>query len=757
MTLSPGTKLAHYEILEPIGKGGMGEVYRARDTKLGRDVAIKILREDLASVPERLRRFEQEAKSASALNHPNIIHIYDVGEDQGVRYIAMEYVDARTLREVVRGGPLPVEKLVHLAKQVAEGLVKAHSAGIVHRDLKPDNLMVTEEGYVKILDFGLAKLLADPLPASSETMTRDGVGTREGIIVGTVQYMSPEQARGGQVDARSDQFSLGSILYELATGKLAFRRDSFAQTMAAIMENDPEPMEGLNPNLPAELVAVVQRCLSKDPDQRYGSTGDLAAELKALAENLSGDRLAASSAKQQPSIAVLPFSDLSAGRDHDWFSDGLTEEIINSLTRISGLKVIARTSAFAFKDKQEDVRGIARQLGVTNVLEGSVRTAGNRIRVTAQLVGAADGSHLWSERYDRELMDIFAIQDDIAQAIASALQVKLSPEARDHRRHTPSLEAYGALLKARQNLSILTPQSLLRSKELFEQAIALDPEYALPRCELGWSLLLHATENLMPSREAAARMKEEGRRALEIDPSFLDAHGVSALAAVLGYDWQEAGKYFELTRARDAIPPFVRYYYAVFYLAPLGRTKEAEAEVAQALEEDPLNFLFRVSIGMLRIGSGREEEGEIALREVLELNENVWIACHWLCSLHVRRGEFSEALNYAQKAFLLVPQNTASVGMLAGLLTRAGDTRRAEELLARLGPEEVFGVPAALTVYHAVRSELDLAADWFEKLIVQRDTRAPWILSRWIGAPLMSSSRWPALARMMNLPQASST
>lgn len=757
MPLEEGERLGHYEIQAPLGAGGMGEVYRARDTKLGRDVAVKILRQDLASDPERLRRFEQEARSASALNHPNIIHIYDVGDHRGVRYIAMEYVNARTLREVVRDGPLPVEKLVHLARQIAEGLVKAHSAGIVHRDLKPDNLMVTEEGYLKILDFGLAKLLAVPLQAGSETMTRDGLATREGIIVGTVQYMSPEQARGRQVDARSDQFSLGSILYELATGKLPFRRDSVAQTMAAIMENDPQPIEELNPELPAELVAVIVRCLSKEPNERYGSTGDLAAALKVIAENLSGDRLVARSAKQQPSIAVLPFADLSAGKDHDWFSDGLTEEIINSLTRISGLKVIARTSAFAFKGRQEDVRGIARELGVTNVLEGSVRTAGNRIRVTAQLIGAADGSHLWSERYDRELVDIFAIQDDIAQAIATALQVKLAPEARDHRRHTPNLQAYGALLKARHELSILTPQSLLRSKDLFEQAIALDPEFALPRCELGWSLLMHATENLMPAREAAARMKEEGRRALEIEPSLLDAHGVPALAAVLDYNWEEAGKYFELARARDAIPPFVRYYYGVFYLAPLGRMKEAEEAVTRALEEDPLNFLFRVTIGILRIGAGREEAGETALREVLELNENVWIAFHWLCTVHVRRGELSEALTCAQKAFLLVPQNTVSVGLLAGLLSRSSDAKRAEQMLERLGSGETFGAPAGLAAYHAVRAEPDLAADWLEKAIVQRDTRAPWILPGCFGTLVTSSSRWPDLVRMMNLPEASST
>jgi hypothetical protein len=251
------------------------------------------------------------------------------------------------------------------------------------------------------------------------------------------------------------------------------------------------------------------------------------------------------------------------------------------------------------------VRGIARELGVTNVLEGSVRTAGNRIRVTAQLVGAADGSHLWSERYDRELMDIFAIQDDIARAIASALQVKLSPEARDPRRHTPNLEAYGALLKARHHLSILTSQSLLRSKELFEQAIALDPEYPLPRCELGWSLAMHATENLMPTREAAARMKEEGRRALEIDPSLLDAHVVPALAAVLDYDWEEAGKYFELTRARDAIPPFVRYYYGVFYLAPLGLRIKCPFSIRDRQWKWLQNVLLRLRVARVSRATGR--------------------------------------------------------------------------------------------------------------------------------------------------------
>lgn len=694
----------------------MGEVWKALDTRLNRVVAIKRLKGNHSE------RFQQEARTIAALNHPHICQIHDVGPD----YLVLEYIEGKPLQ-----GPFPVEEATRLAIEIAGALEEAHQRGILHRDLKPANILVTEKGAAKLLDFGLAKLLTRAEGDLTQTL--------EGTVLGTAPYMAPEQAEGKPLDERSDIFSFGAVLYEMLSGSRAFGGNSTAQVLSAILRDEPPPLAA-----PPELDRIVRRCLAKLPAQRFQKMAELRAALQ---------RLSTHPAEPQPSIAVLPFADMSPARDHEWFSDGLTEEIINALTQIPGLKVIARTSAFAFKGKHEDIRRIAEALGVAHILEGSVRKAGNRIRVTAQLITAADGSHLWSERYDREMADVFDIQDEIAQAIVTVLRTKLSTQPAGPARYIPNLSAYEALLKARFYLQKLTPEALVRSRDYYEQAIALDPKFAQAHCEFGWHYFMLATENLMPVLQAALAMREEARKALDIDPSLPDAHAVLGVAAVIDYDWTEAGRQFALTLAREPIPPLVRYFYALFYLAPLGRIEEALEQIQRALEEDPLNVLFRTTVGMLLLGTGRGVDGEAALRQVMELDPNAWIPCLWLGPHFLAQGKIDEALALAERAYTLVPRNWGAIGLLARILELTGDRSRADELHQKIGSGEAYGAPAGLFFYYAIRSELDLAADWFEKAIEQRDTRAPWILPHLFGTFVTSSSRWPDLRRRMNLPE----
>ncbi len=436
MTIRPGTRLGPYEVVSPIGAGGMGEVWKARDPRLGRDVAIKVLPETFAADADRLRRFEQEARAIASLNHPHICQIHDVGPG----YLVLEYVEGEPLR-----GPLAPAEGVRLALQVADALGAAHQKGILHRDLKPANILVTRDGRAKVLDFGLAKVM---------TAEQDVTRTTEGIVAGTAAYMSPEQAEGKPLDARSDIFSFGAVLYEMVSGSRAFSGTTTLHVLNAVLSDDPPSLQA-----PAALERTVRRCLQKRPGDRFQTMADVRMALEKTARELiEGPE------EPRASIAVLAFTNMSADPENEYFSDGLAEEIINALTHVPGLKVIARTSAFAFKGKHDDIRRIAETLGVAHVLEGSVRKAGNRIRITAQLIAAADGSHLWSERYDRELADVFAIQDEIAQAITPAPASQAGGQAGAAATHAGPA-AYEAYSGPAPPLNVSRQSGFVRAKE----------------------------------------------------------------------------------------------------------------------------------------------------------------------------------------------------------------------------------------------------------------------------------------------------
>ncbi len=474
MPLAAGDKLGPYEILTPIGAGGMGEVWKARDPRLNRIVAIKRLK------GQHTARFVQEAHAIAALNHPNICQIHDIGPD----YLVMEYVEGKPL-----SGPLGVEKALKLAVQIASAMEEAHSKGILHRDLKPANILVTVKGSAKLVDFGLAK----PMTESDVDATK----TIEGTLLGTAAYMAPEQAEGKPVDERSDVFSFGAVLYEALSGARAFRGNSIPTVLSAVLRDEPAPLQA-----PVELQRIVGKCLSKQPRDRFPSM----AELRLALEQIGCSR----SAEPQPSIAVLPFANMGGDKEQEYFSDGLAEEIINALAQMPGLKVIARTSSFAFRGKEQDITKIAETLRVTTILEGSVRRAGSRVRITAQLIAAADGSHLWSQRYDREMTDVFAVQDEVATAISGVLQTKLAIRSAETRHHNPKPPAYEAYLKARYYQWKVTPENLARAKEYYERAIALDPDFALAHVGYADYFVIQAgfgfsARQLMPRAREAAR------------------------------------------------------------------------------------------------------------------------------------------------------------------------------------------------------------------------------------------------------------
>jgi eukaryotic-like serine/threonine-protein kinase len=691
-------QLGPYVLIEPIGEGGMGEVWKARDTRLDRIVAIKRLKQEYSG------RFERESRAIAALNHPHICQIHDVGPD----YLVLEYVEGKPLQ-----GPMPVANALAAALQIAGALEAAHARGILHRDIKPGNILMSAGGP-KLLDFGLAKLTSE-------------IDATTFAVVGTPLYMSPEQAEGKPLDVRSDIFSLGLVLYEILAGRRAF------DTLASVLRDEPAALE-------SPVAAIVKRCMSKDPGARFQTMSEVKAAL---------GKIAIETVQLQPSIAVLPFANMSADRDQEYFSDGLAEEIINALAQIPDLKVTARTSAFAFRGKEQDITKIAEALKVSTILEGSVRRSGNRIRVTAQLINANDGYHLWSQRYDREMEDVFAVQDEIAAAIAMALRIKLSGKPEAMRHYRPNLPAYEACLKGRHYLIRNTPDALEQAKAYLQQAIALDPAYAEPHAELGVMYLIHSAWGLRPSSEMMLLARAAAQSAVQLAPEEPRAHIVlGAVEAFHDWNWEKSAHHFRKAIASDPVPADVRARYAIFHLLPLGRWPEALEQLKKALEPDPLNVLWRSMLAMVLVSTGKYEEGIAEGQKALEINENSWLALQQISTGYLYMGKLDQARVSAQRSLTSAPWNGWVPGILAGIAAISGEKEQVNDLLK-------VANPLGIATYHMICSEVDQAADWYRKALEQHNLMAVMTLScsMEFTRPLRESPRWAALARMVHLPE----
>jgi serine/threonine-protein kinase len=687
--------LGPYEILGTLGAGGMGHVYRARDPRLTRDVAIKVMAAELANDAAWLRRFEEEARATAALSHPNVLAVYDVGRSDGVSYIVTELLDGETLRERLAHGPLPIRKAVEVALQTLSGLGAAHARGIVHRDLKPENIFLTRDGHAKILDFGLAKvtkLSGSAAPDSLPTLVSESE-----LVVGTVSYMAPEQARGLAADARSDLFSFGAILYEMLCGQRAFHRNSMADTLCAILKEEPPSLPRRSVGYPPALVRVLNRCLEKDATDRFQSARDVAFALESICDQ-HPEVAEVHDKPAERSIAVLPFTNMGADAEQEYFSDGLADELINALAGLGGLRVVSRTSAFRFRGRDLDIREIGRQLHVETVLEGSVRRSGKRLRITAQLINVADGYHLWSQRYDRELEDVFAIQDEITESIVKTLTPTLLGERQPAAcRHTENLEAFELYLKGRHFWQQRTQSSLRAGIECFEKAIALDPNYALAHAGVADSFSILRPYGYVTKEEAKGKAETASRRAMELDPTLAEAHFALALYKLfLTEDWTTAEKYFHQAVEIAPRTALFQVYFGLF-LAARNRVEEAETCTAKAIELDPLSP-FVYAVAAIAMSTVRHKDDAIHLAErAIELQSDHALGLWSLGFICCEQGNYERAIEALERGALISKRTAFFMGplgmahALAGRRTAALTLR--DELLRR--SREEYIVPSS--------------------------------------------------------------
>jgi len=763
MTIAAGARLGPYELISRLGAGGMGEVYRARDTRLGREVAVKVLPERVASDPQALARFEREARAVASLSHPNILALHDYGRENGVTYAVMELLEGETLRDRIVGGALPVPRAVGIALQIAQGLAAAHEKGIVHRDLKPENVIVSNDGHVKILDFGLAKSFG-PSQAGPEITALETLGTQAGVILGTVGYMSPEQLRGEDASPASDIFSTGVILHEMIGGRNPFRRGTVAETMVALLREDAPPLSDSVRTISPELEEIVAHCLEKHASARFQSARDLAFALRVLdrsggrseredsaSRGTSGPRIGGSGPVEEAaeaSVAVLPFRNMSPDPDAEYFSDGVTEEIISVLSHIPALRVAARTSCFAFKGKDTDVRQIGRELGVRTVLEGSVRQAGRRLRIHAQLVDVATGYHLWSERFDRELEDVFAVQDEIARSIAETLEPRLTGgrAAALPERPTRDVEAYDLYLKGRH----FWKQRRMRSAiQQFEAAAEKDPGYADAYTALADSYSILGFYGGIPAWEAYARARAAAERAQELAPDSAEVH--VALGVIEHYyGWDTAREERELRLAIERNPKLAdAYFWMGLCLCVSGRFEEALEVARKGLALEPHSANAQACLAWAYLGSRRYEDSIPEFRKAVSFDPEAAFPL-WSLGMSLQHaGHLEEAVATLERAVAVTQrEHCYEIALLGGALVAVGRTREArallDELLDRARREYV--PPFDLALLHSALGERELALGALEKAYDQRNALMWYRLHIPNLDPLRDEPRWQALS-----------
>lgn len=736
----------------------MGQVYLAHDTRLDRRVALKILPVESSSDDDRRTRFIREAKAASALNHPNIITIYDAGEAHGTHFIAYEYIDGRTLREIVSGGPLSTGQALDIAVQIASALIEAHAAGIVHRDLKPDNVMVRTSGLVKVLDFGIARLSPPEVPGDM-TQTALGGRTERGVVIGTPQSMSPEQARGLEVNQQTDIFSFGVILYELLSGKSPFAGDTVADVLAAVLTREPARLSGVPPKL-ADLVC---RAMEKDRSRRYDTAADVLRDLSEI--NTRAEAAGhATPARAMKSVAVLPFTSMSASEDNEHFCDGLAEELLNALSKIDALNVAARSSAFSFKGRNVDASTIGRTLGVDTIVEGSVRRSGNRLRISVQLVSASDGYQLWSERYDREMGDIFALQDDITLAVVEALKVTLlgAERAAVLKRYTDNAEAYELFLKGRLHSYKYTAEGWRRSIGFYEKAIAIEPAYALAYAGIAMSYAYLWYFGLVPAEQTVPQAKTAIRQALTIDEGLGDAHQSLARLAFF-HDWNLPAAELHFRRALTLNPASAEAYSGFsMFLAVVGRAEEAIAMARKALTLDPLAPLIGMDCGWTLFSAGLSADASALADRITETDPDFY-GGYWLQgAIQLSEGEFESAVELLKRAVSL-GGHPVVLADLASACVLAGRNEEADAILRQLldmRRDEYVPATCLARVYGRL-GHSETAIEWLETAFAERNGEMVFLREEIATAPdadplgrLAAEPRVMSLLHRMHLPSA---
>ena len=722
MPLQNGSRLGHFEILNPIGAGGMGEVYRARDDRLGREVAIKILPNDLASNEHALQRFEREAKSVAALSHPNIVALYELDRDHasGVTFFATELLEGETLRGKLRHSTLGWKKAAEIGAAIADGLAAAHAKGILHRDLKPENLFVTHDGQIKILDFGLARSASDSDPKAENISETVEQVTKKGVIVGTAAYMSPEQIRGDPLNSTTDIFSLGCILFEMITGTHPFRRGSSGETMAAILHDDPAPFEISGIVAPMELEWIIQHCLDKRADQRFQSARDVAFDLRRVDSTSSSSRAATTAFD---SIAVLPFENESRDPDAEYLSDGITETIISKLSQIPNLQVMARSTVFRYKKQAVDPQEVGKALKVRLVLHGRVSQRGDALLVRTELIKVADGTQIWGERYHKKSADLFEIEEEIAREISEKLRIRLSGDEKQLlvRRHTEDPEVYQAYLKGRFELNKRSEAGLNASLGWFKAALEKDSSYALAYAGLADSYNLLGYFSFLPPAEAFIKSENAVRRALELDDHLAEAYTSRGYVNIYyWWKWDDAERDFRRAIELKASYPIAHHYY-MNLLAIRGRFEEALTENRRALDLDPLSLIINGSRGWTHFFRRDYPTAITELRKAVALDETFAVAHVWLSWALVKSGHRAEAIAEGERAAAIAGKGDA-VGSLSYVLAAAGEHARATAQLDEMleASRKRFVQPYYIVLTLAALGRTDEALQWLRKALEVR-------------------------------------
>jgi serine/threonine protein kinase/Tfp pilus assembly protein PilF len=808
MSLAAGSKLGPYEIVAPLGAGGMGEVYRARDTRLDRTVAIKVLPQHLAVTPESRRRFEREAKVLAALSHPNILSIFDVGSEKGVSFVVMELVPGETLRSRIAQRRPHWPDAIQMGIEIAEGLSAAHSRGIVHRDLKPENIFLTPDEHIKILDFGLARWHHDLNEAQADFEATVGPATATGMVMGTAPYMSPEQLRGMHVDARSDIFSFGCVLQEMITGQSPFGRSTPAETISAILKEDPPSLLVFDPAIPAELDRTARRCLNKEPDQRFQSAIDLAFQLRQILGSASlpkpatqavgqGARYAGKSVKaiasavvilllsalpfywirvtkpigsrpEFKSVAVLPLQNISADPEQEYFVDGMTEAVIADLAKIKAMKVISRTSVMPYKNSKKSMREIANALHADAVIEGSVMRSGDRVRITVQLIDASSDQHLWADSYERDLKNVFALQGEVARAIAQQVRVVITPQEQARLVKKPPVdpEVYELYLKGRNIMRRGGLEDVSKAIEYFQAGLAKDPNNALIYTGLA-DAYIHKMSDVHESPvEATAKSRAAAMKALELDESLAEAH--TSLASIkLFYDWDWTGAETELKRAMELDPGY-SLAYRVYggYLTIVGRHQEALPYFETARRLDPLYERNYLAEGYTDFMAHKYDEAIEQYRKGFEIEPDPMAYFGLVLSL-AQNGDYATAISEAEKSTKL-NDSPLLLTSLASAYARAGRRADAIRVLRKLeliskqqGPAPAWHVGGAQSLYvcpyevagvHAQLGDKDRAFKWLDKAYQSRSCMY-WIRQDPRFDSIRSDPRFQELLTKMNFPQ----